>query len=50
MSECTFRVHGLCCGSEVRALKQEVGPRWVQRPSDLRTPAHSQSIRGNRYL
>ncbi|HEX7008596.1 MAG TPA: heavy metal translocating P-type ATPase, partial [Phycisphaeraceae bacterium] len=27
MSERTFRVRGLCCGSEVKALKQEVGPR-----------------------
>ncbi|MEX0744203.1 MAG: heavy metal translocating P-type ATPase, partial [Phycisphaeraceae bacterium] len=27
MSDRIFRVHGLCCGSEVKALKQEVGPR-----------------------
>jgi len=27
MGERTFRVQGLCCGSEVTALKQEVGPR-----------------------
>ncbi|MEX0745782.1 MAG: heavy metal translocating P-type ATPase [Phycisphaeraceae bacterium] len=27
MNERIFRVHGLCCGSEVKTLKQEVGPR-----------------------
>ncbi|MEX2672134.1 MAG: hypothetical protein WD294_08510, partial [Phycisphaeraceae bacterium] len=27
MSERRFQVHGLCCGSEVKSLKQAVGPR-----------------------
>jgi Zn2+/Cd2+-exporting ATPase len=27
VKERTFRIEGLCCGSEVKALKQEVGPR-----------------------